>query len=189
MERKMKKQKFPVAGLLLGLTLMASLSACNGPIKSEASYPERPHGSDKILYSDQKQDTVWGDDSLGDKIFGRDKEKDTAGGGIGVNSFLWRASLDTVAFMPVASADPFGGVILTDWYENPDTPGQRFKLSIYILDRQLRADGVRVSVFKQTKDSGAWHDAKVPAEMATNIENAILTRARELRVAQLGAAG
>ena len=171
------------------LMLAVSLSACNGPPKTEASYPAREKGTDKILYSTQKQDTVWGEGtSLSDKILGRDKDKE-AGGGIGVNSFLWRASLDTVAFMPVSSADPFGGVILTDWYENPDTPGQRFKLSIYILDRQLRADGVRVSVFKQTREGNGWHDAKVPADMGPNIENTILTRARELRVSQLGTAG
>jgi hypothetical protein len=169
--------------------LSIPLTACNGPIKSEASYPTRPEGTDKILYSDQKQETIWGEGkSLSDKIFGRDSEENAGGSGIGVNSFLWRASLDTVSFMPVASADPFGGVILTDWYENPDTPGQRFKLSVYILDRQLRADGVRVSVFKQTQEKGAWRDAKVPADMATNIENTILTRARELRVAQSGKA-
>jgi hypothetical protein len=177
--------------IIAALGLSISLSACNGPLKSEASYPERHQGNDKIVYSDAKpQDTIWGEGTtFGDKVFGKDKKDDEGGSGIGVNSFLWRASLDTVAFMPVASADPFGGVILTDWYENPDTPGQRFKLSVYILDRQLRADGVRVSVFKQTKDGGAWHDAKVPDDMATNIENAILTRARELRVAQLGASG
>lgn len=192
----MKKNSSLTAAVLapgLAVTLLAlSLSACNGPVKSEASYPTRPHGSDKILYSDQSQDTVWGEGAtFGDKIFGREKDKADGGSGIGVNSFLWRASLDTVAFMPVASADPFGGVILTDWYENPDTPGQRFKLSIYILDRQLRADGVRVSVFKQTQGGGSagWHDAKVPADMATNIENTILTRARELRVAQMGTSG
>ena len=104
---------------------------------------------------------------------------------IGVNAFLWRASLDTISFMPVASADPFGGVILTDWYQNPDTPGERFKMNVYILDRQLRADGVRVSVFKQKQERGSWHDVKVPDDMATNVENTILTRARELRVAQM----
>ncbi len=175
---------------LCALALVFSLSACTDGIKTEASYPTRPKGTDQILYSDQKQGTIWGDDTLGAHLFGRDKDKDDAGGaGIGVNSFLWRASLDTIAFMPVASADPFGGVILTDWYENPDTPGERFKLSIYILDRQLRSDGVRVSVFKQVQERGQWHDAKVPADMATNLENTILTRARELRVAQLGTAG
>lgn len=183
-----KSFRLPVALLVLGFAL--SLSACNGPVKSEASYPTRPEGTDKILYSDQQKETVWGEGkTFSDKIFGKDDDSSSDGAGIGVNSFLWRASLDTVSFMPVASADPFGGVILTDWYENPDQPGQRFKLSVYILDRQLRADGVRVSVFKQTQEKSGWRDAKVPADMATNIENAILTRARELRVAQSGKAG
>jgi hypothetical protein len=90
--------------------------------------------------------------------------------------------------MPLASADPFGGVILTDWYENPDVPGERFKLNVFILDRQLRSDGVRVAVFKQnrTGKNDNWRDAAVTPEMALGLENAILSRARELRVAQLG---
>ncbi|HYD19447.1 MAG TPA: DUF3576 domain-containing protein [Patescibacteria group bacterium] len=172
---------------LLAATMALSLAGC-GDIKKEASYPTRPEGTDKIVYSDQKRDTVWGEGTtLGDKLFGRDDDDADAGtSGIGVNSFLWRASLDTISFMPVASADPFGGVILTDWYENPETPGERFKLSVYIMDRQLRADGVRVSVFKQRQAGNAWKDTAVTNEMATNIENAILTRARELRVAQAG---
>ncbi len=165
-----------------------ALAAC-GDIKKEAVYPTPVKGSDKPSYSNQKRDTVWGEGrTLGDKLWGSDDEdKDAGGSGIGVNSFLWRASLDTVSFMPMASADPFGGVILTDWYENPATPGERFKLSVYILDKQLRADGVRVSVFKQNQTPKAgWKDAAVTDDMATNIENAILSRARELRVAQAG---
>lgn len=163
------------------------LSACAEGIKREASYPTRPSGTDKIVYSDQKRDTIWGEgDSLGSRLFGRGGEDETgASAGIGVNSFLWRASLDTVAFMPILSADPFGGVILTDWYENPDVPGERFKLNVYILDRQLRSDGIRVAVFKQEKQkNGQWRDAAVADTMALKLENAILTRARELRVAQ-----
>lgn len=174
------------ARFLLTLLAASSLAGCAG-IKTEASYPTRPDGTDKILYSDQKRETVWGDDdSLGKKLFGKDDDKEAGATGIGVNSFLWRASLDTISFMPVASADPFGGVILTDWYENPEVDGERFKMNVYILDKQLRADGVRVTVFKQKQDKKGWHDVKVADDMATNIENAILTRARELRVAQSG---
>ncbi len=177
---------FRVIPLLVLVTL--ALAGC-GDIKKEASYPDPTEGTDKTTYSNQKRDTIWGEGrTLGDKLWGSDdEEKDAGGSGIGVNSFLWRASLDTVSFMPMASADPFGGVILTDWYENPATPGERFKLSVYILDKQLRADGVRVSVFKQSQTAKAgWKDAAVTDDMATNIENAILTRARELRVAQAG---
>ena len=76
-----------------------------------------------------------------------------------MNAFLWRASLDTIAFMPLASADPFGGVIITDWYAPPETPDERFKVNIYILGRILRADGLKVSVFRQTRDAGGqWRD-------------------------------
>ena len=103
------------------------------------------------------------------------------GSGIGVNSFLWRASLDTVAFMPVASADPFGGVIITDWYSPNQTPSERFKLNVYIRDRSLRADGVKVSAFRQVLDGGTWRDAAIPEQTAGSIEDAILTKARQLR--------
>jgi len=105
------------------------------------------------------------------------------GGGVGVNTFLWRASLDTVSFMPLASADPFGGVIITDWYSPPDTPDERFKVNVFILGRDLRADGVRASVFHQKKDATAqWIEAPVDANTATDVENAILTRARQIRL-------
>ena len=105
---------------------------------------------------------------------------------IGVNSYLWRATLDTLAFMPLASADPFGGVIITDWYVNPDQPTERFKATVYILDTRLRADGLNVTVFKQTKDlQGGWLDGATSPQTETDIENAILTRARQLRLSNL----
>ncbi|MBX6322483.1 MAG: DUF3576 domain-containing protein [Rhodospirillaceae bacterium] len=109
------------------------------------------------------------------------------GGGIGVNSYLWRASLDTVSFMPLLSADPFGGVIITDWYSPPESPNERFKLNIYILSRELRADGLRTAVFRQVFEPGTgWHDAPTASSTATALENAILKRARQMRIAQLG---
>ena len=84
--------------------------------------------------------------------------------------------------MPVASADPFGGVIITDWYAMPEAPEERFKMNVYILGRALRADGVRVAVFRQVQDgAGGWQDAAVPDAANTRIEDAILTRARQLR--------
>jgi len=108
------------------------------------------------------------------------------GSGLGVNSFLWRASLDTISFMPLASADPFGGVIITDWYSPPETQAERFKVTVYILGRDLRADGVRAAVFRQNRDgTGNWVDAKVEQKTAIDLEDAILTRARQLRIAGL----
>ena len=106
-------------------------------------------------------------------------------GGIGVNSFLWRGTLDTLSFMPIASADPFGGVVITDWYSPPDASDSRFKVNVYILDKQLRADALRVSVFRQARErGGGWHDIKVASDTGTQLEDTILTRARQLRMAQ-----
>ena len=106
---------------------------------------------------------------------------------IGVNSYLWRATLDTLAFMPLQSADPYGGVVITDWYANPEKPDERFKATVYILDTRLRADGLNVTVFKQARDAaGGWIDAPVTAQTETDIENAILTKARQLRLSNLG---
>ena len=106
--------------------------------------------------------------------------------GIGVNSYLWRATLDTLAFMPLASADPFGGVVMTDWYVNPEKTDERLKATVYILDTRLRADGLNVTIFKQTKDAaGAWVDAPVANQTDVDIENSILTRARQLRLSNV----
>jgi hypothetical protein len=105
---------------------------------------------------------------------------------IGVNGYLWRATLDTLSFMPLASADPYGGVIITDWYVNPEKPDERFKCTVYILDSRLRADGLNVAVFKQNRDAaGNWIDAPSAGQTETDIENAILTRARQLRLSNI----
>ena len=172
--------------VVAALTVAASLSACApGSIHTQASYPTRARGSDKIQYTDQPRTTIFGKGKDLTTALFSSGNKNASRSGVGVNSYLWRASLDTIAFMPVASADPFGGTILTDWYEDPGHPGERFKIDVYILDRQLRADGVRVSVFRQKMVKNHWRNEKVSPDMANNIENAILTRARTLRVIDL----
>jgi len=100
-----------------------------------------------------------------------------------VNRYLWSASLETLGFLPVYSADPIAGLIITDWYINPESPQERFKTTVYILDSALRADALRVSVFRQQRtDNGEWLDATVNPATPREIENAILTRARQLRL-------
>ena len=116
---------------------------------------------------------------------GRDRAEQGANE-IGVNSFLWRAALDTLSFMPLASNDPFGGVIITDWRTDPNAPTERFKMTVYILDTRLRADAVKVNLFKQVNGVNGWVDAAVDPDTTTQIENAILTRARQLRLSTLG---
>jgi hypothetical protein len=103
------------------------------------------------------------------------------GSGIGVNAFLWRGALDTISFMPLASADPFGGVIITDWYTPSGVTSERFKATIYILSRDLRSDGLRVSIFRQVLQNGQWVDAQVSDSTVGDIENKVLARARQMR--------
>jgi hypothetical protein len=123
-------------------------------------------------------------------VFGTNRSpRDEGGGALGVNAFLWRGALDTLSFMPLASADPFGGVIITDWYSPPEAPDERFKVTAYILGRQLRADGVRVSVFRQVNSRGQWVDVPVTPDMPTALEDKILLRARDLRVQSVQTAG
>ena len=100
---------------------------------------------------------------------------------IGVNSFLWRASLDSLSFMPLLQADSAGGVIITDWYANPGNPGERMKVTVSILDRDLRADALRVAASRQVAQNGGWVDAPVQAATVQKLEEIILTRARDLR--------
>jgi hypothetical protein len=105
---------------------------------------------------------------------------------IGVNGYLWRATLDVLSFMPLASADPYGGVVITDWYANPEKPDERFKVTVYILDARLRADGLNVAVFKQNKGpDGQWIDAPSTSQTETDFENSILTKARQLRLSNI----
>jgi hypothetical protein len=105
---------------------------------------------------------------------------------IGVNSYLWRASLDTVSFMPLLQADSNGGVIVTDWYVNPNSPGERMKLTVSVLDQDLRADALRVAASRQIQQNGQWVDAPVAAATVQKLEDIILTRARDLRRAASG---
>ena len=100
---------------------------------------------------------------------------------IGVNSYLWRAAVDTLSFAPLITADSNGGVIVTDWYVNPNTPGERVKLTVSIIDQELRADALRVAASRQVNQSGVWVDAPVAAATVQKLEDIILTRARDLR--------
>jgi hypothetical protein len=104
---------------------------------------------------------------------------------IGVNAYLWRATLETLAFAPLAQTDSNGGVIVTDWYANPNNPGDRVKVTVTILDRDLRADALRVNAARQTLTNGQWVDAPVTAATVQRLEEIILTRARDLRRAAI----
>ena len=100
---------------------------------------------------------------------------------IGVNAYLWRASLETLSFMPLTQADSAGGVIVTDWYSNPQNPNERVKVTVSILDQDLRADALRVAASRQVASAGNWVDAPVQAATVQKLEDIILTKARDLR--------
>ena len=160
--------------------LVAVLTGCSSDKAPSDSYRTSPDYRAQNPAEANKADTVFAG-VPGINLFGSDKEG--RDGAVAVNAFLWRAALDTAAFMPLASADPFGGVIISEWYAPPETPDERFKINVYIIGRTLRADGLKVSVFRQTQDpQGRWADAPVGADVATEFENAVLSRARQLRL-------
>jgi hypothetical protein len=165
-----------------GLALAALAGCASGDGETQTYFPEKnQYGTYDPAPQSQRQG-VFGGDGLAIFGGGQKKKEEGGSGGIGVNSFLWRATLDTISFMPLASADPFGGVIITDWYAPPQTPSERFKVTVYILDRVLRADGLRVSVFRQVRQGDGWIDQAATPQTATSMENAILQRAREFRM-------
>ena len=169
------------------------LAACGNDFSTDRSqFPDasRISKGGQDAYDTSVDQGLFGGDGI--SVFGGDSEEAPGGGGgggIAVNSFLWRASLDTVSFMPISSADPFGGVIITDWYSPPEAPSERFKMNVFILDRQLRADGLRVAIFKEVAAGGQWRASEIDDKTAINIENRILERARELRVASAAVSG
>jgi hypothetical protein len=174
----------PIRLNLVAVFLLAALglAGCSGakPSSTDPSYSgqQGPASSGSMPGG-----SILGDSSL---VFGAAKNKsgdNAAGGGgaLGVNAYLWRGALDTLSFMPLASADPFGGVIITDWYTPPASAGERFKATAYILGRELRSDGVRVTIFRQVLQNGQWVDTGVSPVTVGEIENKVLSRARELR--------
>ncbi len=172
--RMMKKTK-----LLLNVFTLLAIAGCSAFSSAEkkAEYPKDPEDIRR-----ERAGSMLGD---GFTLFGKKKGDEESGSGttgIGINSYLWRASLDTLAFLPLASADPFGGVIITDWYEDPEVKGERFKVNLLILSKSLRSDAIKITVFKQSNKSGGWHDVKIGEKVARGLENKILTRARELRI-------
>ena len=158
--------------------ILLLLVSCGGEVPNLIT-----EGDQQIPVDLDKRETMFGtgEDS---GIWFNDTERPASegGSGIGVNAFLWRASLDVVSSLPIASADPFGGVIITDWYSPPQAPKERLKLNVFILGRALRADGIRTTVFKQVQGpGGTWATAPVTEGTSNKIELSILTRARQFR--------
>ena len=164
------------------------LSACSGNYASKEEYRR---GGPANRY-DPNQEGLFGKDGLtltkisSGKLFGGgDKKSGTA---TPINRYLWQASLDTVSFMPLSSTDPFTGVIATDWSSTKEAPGERLKVTVYISSPDLKATSLKVAVYRQVRDKdGNWIQSTVDPATPRKLEDAILTRARQLRVAELEA--
>jgi len=182
--------RLPFVKVFASALICTLLGACAGSQADYDSYPGSAPGDQRVgtkgraatTADIKEQGTLFGSDGL--NFLGGDDTKQQGGGtGIGVNSFLWRASLDTLSFMPLNSADPFGGVIITDWYSPSETPNERFKITGYILGTALRSDAIKVAVFRQVRvGTDQWADAVVEPSTVTAMEDSILTRARQLRI-------
>ncbi len=158
------------------------LGGCSGDL-SPKSGQEVPMGRAEA----RKRDfgNLFGDDFL---LFGGPKKESATGmASATVNPFIWRASLDTISFMPLASADALGGVIVTDWYTSSNAPHERIKVTVYVTNPQLRADAIKVTIYKQVNRGGAWVNATADVASATEMENIILSKARQLRIKHLEA--
>ena len=176
--------------LFIIITIFLNAFLITGCSLDDAEVVRAPAPEDLVLKRERERKEASGiaeDDSLvGDlfkdlTIFGK-KDK-SGGGGIGVNTFLWKATLDTLSFMPLVSADPFGGVIITDWHSNSETSKEKFKIVAYILGTELRVDGIKIAVFKKIKnDKGNWVDKKSNKILQNKVEDAILTKARKYKI-------
>lgn len=167
--------------LILALTVAACGSTAR-EMGAEASYPKSQHDKEMSKYG-----SIFDTDGDGGGFVLFDsaekRKARNASLGTGVNSWLWQASLDTIGFLPLASADSNGGIIITDWYSAPNSLQERIKVNIRIKDATLRSDGVKVTVFRQVADGrGGWLDAEVSPQTATKLEDTILARARQLRM-------
>ncbi len=172
-----------VISLLLGSVFLYSCSSATKGMKVERAPKQTEYPQERLAR--ERREAGGGPLISLDGLLGKNKE---GGGGaamgIGVNAYLWKATLESLSFMPLDNADPFGGVIITEWRASQESPGERFKMTVLISSKELRADGLTVSVFRQiwTKGAGLWVDAPVSPNAAREIEDAILTKARQLRI-------
>lgn len=174
--------RFSISALrrsFFALIALCALTACSS-LSVEADYPQNDN------LASEESGSVF-------DFFRRDAANDTeaaatpvpvATRGLGVNALLWQSSLDTLSFMPLAAADPVGGVIITEWYNDPSAGNERVKINLVISGQELRADALRVSVFRETRRGGQWVSTAASSRAARQLENIILTRARDLATAR-----
>lgn len=163
--------------MLILLTLLWLVAACSS---GQVTHDYHPQTSRERLEDDMKSIVTKSDEPI--VVYGG---KASSGGGDGsgiAGSYLWKAALESISFMPLASSDSHGGTIITDWYSSPNTPNERFKFNILILSPNLQIGSIKVNAFRQVQKNGQWHSAEVSKEIPRNIEDNILRKAISLRV-------
>jgi hypothetical protein len=160
---------------------LAALLAVPGPAPAQQGEAGAPQALDELLPPDER-DREQRDGAGRDRADDLDALRQQGIEGI-VNLYLWRGALQTLEFMPISSADPFAGVIITDWLSLPEGSDERYRLNIHVKSRQLRADALEVAVFRQVRQGGQWADSQPSADLARRLEEAILAQAREFRLA------
>ena len=162
--------------LFFSFILLILITGCEG-MSVDRSYP------DPLARKKTTKGKLFGEEGI--TLFNSKEKKQSQSNtiaGMSLNKYLWRASLDVISFIPLISADPFGGTIITDWYTPTGTSGERFKLNIFILDEKFSVNSLKVSAFSQKKNSnGVWIDSSTSPNFQVNIENAIFSRARQIK--------
>ena len=160
----------------LFLILIAGLTACSS-LEPRTDIPTTDKEDPGSFITGRSESGV----SLSDLTGLSNKESS----GIPVNALLWRASLDITSILPIDDIDVFSGTLITDWYSLPSQPSEQIKLAVFVLDKELRSDAIRVVVYVQSRKGNVWQDAGIDPKLATRLEDLILTRARELRASSV----
>ena len=160
----------------LFLILITGLTACSS-LEPKTKDPATNKDNPGSFITGKSESGV----SLSDIAGMSDKEP----AGIPVNALLWRAALDIASVLPINDIDVFSGTLITEWYSLPSNPSEQIKLAIFVLDKELRSDAIRIVVYVQSRKGDVWQDAGIDPELATRLENLILTRARELRASSV----
>ncbi len=167
----------------LACALGLFVSACAVQTDRDQSFPEvdsekKPRAQlEKLQGGNEK---LFGDITIG----GPKKQEEGLGTGAAVNLFLWRAALETLALGPLESADPFGGVIITDWFTLDEEPGNQFRVTAYILGRSLRTDNIKIAMYVRSTENGQMVTRRAASAAETRLENVILTKARTIRATE-----
>ncbi|WP_343080188.1 DUF3576 domain-containing protein [Ostreiculturibacter nitratireducens] len=155
--------------ILLG-GLVAALSACGGGnlfTRQTSDNRAVPKERVETSASERTDSTIW-------DIFGN---KDDPNVTVEVNKYIWQASLEVLNFLPIESVDPFTGVIVTG-YGTPPGGGRAYRATVYVQDPALDARSLKVALVSRS--------GPVSADTVRAVEDAILTRARQLRVRDKG---